>query len=60
MKTGKTNMLKVSKGYRLKPSTHEMIKKIQLRLDSTQDNVISTALKLYNSQLRKQLLIKIK
>lgn len=60
MKTGKTNIQTVPKGYRLKPSTHELIKRIQLRLHSTQDNVISSALKLYRSQLKKQLLTNIK
>src|SRR4030095_6447246 len=35
----------VSKGYRLKPATHKLIKKVQRLLNTSQDTVISTAVK---------------
>lgn len=60
MKIAKMNRTTVSKGYRLKPSTHRVVKKIQIQLNSTQDKVISSALRLYYSHLKKQLLINIK
>jgi hypothetical protein len=56
MRTAKNAAFKVSKGYRLKPSTHNMIKKIQHQLNGTQDKVISSAMKLYNEHLKKILL----
>lgn len=37
----------VSKGYRLKPETHKLIKKIQKELDGTQEEVISNAIKTF-------------
>jgi hypothetical protein len=60
MRTGKTNIQTISKGYRLKPATHNMIRRMQIKLDSTQDKVISSALKLYYLHLKKQLLINTK
>lgn len=36
----------VSKGYRLRPSTHKLIKEVQLSLNATQDKIISMAMKL--------------
>ncbi|NOS86097.1 MAG: hypothetical protein HOP31_13220 [Ignavibacteria bacterium] len=53
MRTGKITNLTVSKGYRLKPSTHNMIKKIQLHLNSTQDKVIRAAMKVYSVHIKK-------
>lgn len=44
---------KISKGYRLKESTHKMIRRIQNELNSTQDKVISSALRVYYSQLKR-------
>jgi hypothetical protein len=55
---GKINGTTVSKGYRLKPSTHNMIKKIQTQLNSTQDKVISSALRLYYSHIKKTIINK--
>jgi hypothetical protein len=52
MRPGKNNVITVSKGYRLKPSTHNMIKKIQAVSNSTQDKVIRAAMKLYSAHLR--------
>jgi len=52
MRTGKITNSTVSKGYRLKPSTHIMIKKIQMNLNSTQDKVIRAAIKLYSIHLK--------
>ncbi len=53
MRTGKITNSTVSKGYRLKPSTHNMIKKIQLHLNGTQDKVIRAAIKLYSVHIKK-------
>lgn len=53
MKAGKNIVTTISKGYRLKPSTHNMIKKIQMNLNSTQDKVIREAIKLYSVHIKK-------
>jgi retron-type reverse transcriptase len=53
MRTGKITNLTVSKGYRLKPSTHNMIKKIQMHLNGTQDKVIRAAMKMYSVHIKK-------
>jgi hypothetical protein len=52
MKTNKKNNLKttVSKGYRLKPSTHKLIKQVQRSLNATQDRILSTAIKLFRKE----------
>ncbi len=50
MKPGKNST--VSKGYRLKPSTHNMIKKLQALISGTQDKVIRSAMKLYTAQIK--------
>ncbi len=42
---------KISKGYRLKSSTHKLIDKIQLLTNRSKDTVISKALKLYFIQI---------
>jgi hypothetical protein len=52
-KKDKIKKIKVSKGYRLKESTHRMIKRIQAELNSTQDKVISSALRAYYTQLKR-------
>ena len=44
---------KISKGYRLKISTHNLIRKIQNEMNSTQDKVISSALRAYYAQLKR-------
>jgi len=41
----------ISKGYRLKPETHELIKKIQKQLKVSRDRVISEALKHYSKKI---------
>ena len=53
MRPGKNTAATISKGYRLKPSTHNMIKKIQLHLNGTQDKVIRAAMKLYSVHIKK-------
>ena len=53
MKAVKNSFITVSKGYRLKPSTHSMIKKIQVNLNSTQDKVIRAAIKMYAVHIKK-------
>jgi len=45
------NKEKISKGYRLKPSTHNLVFKIQELLGSNQDMVISRACKKYYNEL---------
>ncbi len=37
----------IARGYRLKASTHKLIKKVQMELNSSQDEVITKAIKLY-------------
>jgi len=52
MKTNKISAAqkKISKGYRLKPSTHRLIKKLQRSLNTTQDKIISMAIKLFRKE----------
>lgn len=52
MRTAKNVIPTISKGYRLKPSTHNMIKKVQVISNSTQDKVIRNAMKLYSIHLK--------
>lgn len=52
MKIHKNTGSTVSKGYRLKPSTHNMIKKTQILVSGTQDKVIRAAMKLYMAQTK--------
>jgi hypothetical protein len=49
IKQNKTQ-LKVSKGYRLRPSTHKLIKQVQRSLNATQDRIISMAVKLFRKE----------
>jgi hypothetical protein len=37
----------ISKGYRLRPSTHKLIKQAQQSFNSTQDKIITKAIKLF-------------
>jgi len=37
----------IARGYRLKASTHKLIKKVQSELNSSQNKVITQAIKLY-------------
>ena len=43
----------VSKGYRLKTSTHRMIRKVQNILKCTQDGVIGRAVQMYYIKIKK-------
>jgi hypothetical protein len=43
----------VSKGYRLKTSTHRMIRKIQNILGCTQDSAIGRAVQMYYAEIQK-------
>jgi len=47
-----TNEIKISKGYRLKPSTHKRIKMLQNSLSTNQDMIISMALNLFNKEAK--------
>lgn len=42
----------IPRGYRLKASTHVLIKKVQAELNFSQDKVISRAVKLYYNSVR--------
>ena len=44
----------VAKGYRLKPETHKLIKKIQKKLNYSQEGVLSEALNHYTLILKKK------
>lgn len=46
-----TRKFTVSKGYRLKPSTHKLIKKVQQLLSISQDAVISQSVTLFRKGL---------
>lgn len=46
---------KISKGYRLKPSTHKLIDKLQVMLSADQDTVITKACKLLYKELKKNI-----
>jgi hypothetical protein len=52
LKPGKNMIQSVSKGYRLKPSTHNMVRKLQMNLNITQDKVIRAAMKLYSEHIK--------
>jgi len=45
---------KISKGYRLKKSTHKLIDKIQVILKADQDTVVTKACKLLYREVTKQ------
>ena len=55
--TLKTKSKKISKGYRLKPETHELIKNIQKLLDTSSDSVIQKACEEYYKKIKKRNLI---
>jgi hypothetical protein len=42
----------IPRGYRLKESTHRLIKKVQMELNLSQDKVIAKAVRLYYSSTR--------
>jgi hypothetical protein len=44
MENGKIKSITVSKGYRLRPSTHQMISMLKAILNNSQDEVISRAI----------------
>ncbi len=47
----KSKSEKISKGYRLKPETHELVKKIQKMLDTSSDSVIYKACEEYYKKI---------
>jgi len=49
--TKNISSIKTAKGYRLKNSTHNLIEKIQLKINGSKDTVISSAVKLYYIQI---------
>lgn len=48
---GNKKNITIAKGYRLKPETHKLIKKIQKKLKGSQETVISEALKNFSLQI---------
>ncbi len=50
----KTKPKKISKGYRLKPETHELIKVLQEMFDTSADTIIYNACELYYNQIVKK------
>jgi hypothetical protein len=44
--TGSMKTKTISKGYRLKPSTHDLIEKVQQKLKCSKDAVLSEAVRL--------------
>jgi hypothetical protein len=44
MENGKVKSITVSKGYRLRPATHQMISMLKAILNNSQDEVISRAI----------------
>ena len=55
MRSAKNVIPTISKGYRLKPSTHNMIKKVKAISNNTQDKVIRAAMKLYSTHLNSEI-----
>lgn len=47
----KNKVITIAKGYRLKPETHSLVKKIQKLLKGSQESVISEALKYYHTKI---------
>ncbi|HEY3249710.1 MAG TPA: hypothetical protein VGK25_01200 [Ignavibacteria bacterium] len=43
---------KISKGYRLKIATHDKIKELQMMTGSSQDKVISRAIRFYSKKIQ--------
>jgi hypothetical protein len=43
----------IPRGYRLKASTHTLIKKVQAELNSSQDKVIARAVRLYYGTIKR-------
>jgi len=43
----------ISKGYRLKPETHKLIKMVKQKLSCSHDKVLSDAIKLYGRMIKK-------
>jgi retron-type reverse transcriptase len=52
IKKNKTTKIKISKGYRLKPSTHKLIRYFQHLMNISQDTVISKALKMLSKEIK--------
>jgi len=54
MRIYKKKTSKVPKGYRLKPSTHKLINRIQEIIQADQDKAISSACRMYYRELLKR------
>lgn len=50
----KPKIRKISKGYRLKPETHELIKVLQEMFDTSADTIIYKACEQYYNQMVKK------
>lgn len=51
LKMNNKNTLKIARGYRLKPSTHKLIKSLQELTNADSDTVLSESCKLYYKKL---------
>jgi len=56
MKFFKKKSVKISKGYRLKPSTHKIIYKIQELISGDQEMAVGNACRKYYHELKKKLI----
>ena len=54
MNTFRKKINKVSKGYRLKPETHNLVYKIQEVINGDQDEAIANACRMYYNKLATQ------
>jgi len=50
----KKKTVKISKGYRLRPETHELINRIQKILDTSSDSVINIACRDYYNKIKSE------
>jgi hypothetical protein len=56
MKFFKKKSVKISKGYRLKPSTHKLIYKIQELISGDQEMAVGNACRKYYRELKKKII----
>lgn len=59
MRITKRKSNKIPRGYRLRPSTHKLISKLQLILKYDQDEVISRAVRLYFTEVNTEMKLKL-
>jgi hypothetical protein len=57
LKFFKKKVIKISKGYRLKPSTHKLIYKIQELISGDQEMAVGNACRRYYRELKKKVVL---